>query len=160
MREGKQFVCECDRDGRRSRQHFGDDSEGEERRPDHFAEAPQLRVCHFVQHGSHEIKVGTSHLQRKYESDCHPIRVFILDRAELLSPIDPLNVSTDDATAPTCVEAEQTFHPPLPSLAIDSEIYVHRCRGDFVQTSPIGVRSRKARSHNDTPLLHHSPGRK
>ena len=84
-------------------QHFVDtgDTEGGEERPDDFAEAPQLRVGHLVQHGSHEIEVGQtdapliliilllaqSHPEGKYEIDCHPIHF----------PRRYFRLSTDDA---------------------------------------------------------------
>ena len=95
-------------------QHFvdADGTEGGEERPDDFAEAPQLRVGHLVQHGSHEIEVGrTSHSflaqsnpEGKYEIDCHPIHsrggTFA---SQQMMPFYCLLL----------VEAEQTFHPPV-----------------------------------------------
>ena len=49
-------------------QHFvdADGTEGGEERPDDFAEAPQLRVGHLVQHGSHEIEVGQTHFSSSF----------------------------------------------------------------------------------------------
>ena len=100
--------------------HFvdaGDTEGGEERRPDDLAEAPQLRVGHLVQHGSHEIEVGQTHFS--FSSSLflpNPIPKANMKSIVILFISRGGTFASQQMMPFYCmllVEAEQTFHPAV-----------------------------------------------